>query len=430
MAFKFFRVRDLGSHPTLHKSRRAYARQRYSTPFFVLRETLSSFQAYNGFGISASLSFYATFALIPLIVLMFFLLSHLVVSSNYATVKLAIIVSNLMPNLSNRIMVEVYNASQHKAAWGVFGFIAMFWLAVPLAGALRSAFHTIASVHEAPSFLRRQFKDILGVLGILLMFFLFTILGLGVEKIIGIVEPHMARSSARYINSATSIILTTLLTAVFYRVYFPVRLRLSYIMIGAIVTAILWLAMRPAFSLFLSVNPAYGAVFGGMKNLFISIAWLYYTFVVFMLGTTLIATLRKKDVLLLQGLFDQMPEDKATYLEELMERYGRTFRKGDYIFRINDSSHDLYYLVSGRIKLMLENRLLRELESGDYFGEMAFLTQTPRVADAIVVSDEAKVVVISAENIETLFMGEPRITMNFLRQMAIRLQNNHVPGSA
>ncbi|MCB5190517.1 YihY family inner membrane protein [Methylobacillus arboreus] len=428
MALNLSRVKHLGSHPALHKSRRAYARHRYSTPFFVLRETLSSFQVHNGFGISASLSFYAMFALIPLIVLMFFLLSHLVVSSNYATVKLAILVSNLVPNLSSRIMVEVYNASQHKAAWGVFGFIAMFWLAVPLAGALRSAFYTIASVKEAPSFMRRQVKDILGVLGILLMFFLFTILGLGIEKVVEVLEPHVSYS--RHLNSATSIILTTLLMAVFYRVYFPVRLRFAHILIGATVTALLWLAMRPAFSLFLSVNPAYGAVFGGMKNLFISIAWLYYTFVVFMLGTTLISTLRKKDVLLLRGLFDQMPEDQTTYLEELMERYGKTFRKGDYIFKIDDSCHDLYYLVSGRIKLMLGERVLRELNSGDYFGEMAFLTQTPRVADAIVVSNEARVVVVNAESIETLLLGEPHITMSFLRQMATRLQHNHIQGAA
>lgn len=429
MAFNIPKVTQLQAQ-ALYKSRRAYARQQYSTPLFVLRETLRSFQSHNGFGIAASLSFYAMFALIPLIVLMFFLLSHLVVSSNYATVKLAIIVSNLMPNLSNRIMVEVYNASQHKAAWGVFGFIAMFWLAVPLAGALRSAFYTIASVREAPSFLRRQLKDILGVLGILLMFFLFTILGLGVEKVIGIVEPHIARSSARYINSITSIMLTTLLTAVFYQVYFPVRLRLSHIMIGAIVTAILWLAMRPAFSLFLSVNPAYGAVFGGMKNLFISIAWLYYTFVVFMLGTTLISTLRKKDVLLLRSLFDQMPDDKAIYLQELMQRYGKTFQCGEYIFRTDDDCHDLYYLVSGQVQLVLGDKPMRIMNSDDYFGEMGLLTHTTRVADAVVVSDEAQVVVISDENIETLLMGEPRIAMNFLKEMASRLLNNHVQGAS
>lgn len=368
------------------------------------------------------------FALIPLILLMFFMLSHLVISSNYAIVKLAILVSNLVPKLSNRIMVEVYNASQHKAAWGVFGMIAMFWIVIPLAGALRSAFYTIASVIEAPSFIRRQVKDILAVLGILLMFSLFTILGLGIEKVISVLEPHASHS--RYINSGTSLLLTTLLIGIFYRVFFPVRVSLRHILIGSLITALLWLAMRPAFGLFLSINPSYGAVFGGMKNLFISIGWLYYTFVVFMFGTELISTLRKKDVLLLRGLFDRMPDDKDTYLGELMARYGKHYKKGDYIFSKGDASHDLYYLVSGKITLTLNGRSLRNLDPGDYFGEIAFLTQTPRVADAKVISDHAEVVVVTSANVETLLLGEPRIAMNFLKQMANRLQDNHVQSTA
>ena len=66
----------------------AMARHRYSAPLFVLREALSAFQRHNGFGISASLSFYAMFAMIPMALLIFFLLSHFAVSSNYAIVKL------------------------------------------------------------------------------------------------------------------------------------------------------------------------------------------------------------------------------------------------------------------------------------------------------------------------------------------------------
>ncbi len=52
--------------------------------------------------------------------------------------------------------------------------------------------------------------------------------------------------------------------------------------------------MRPAFSLFLSANENYGSVFGGMKNLFISITWLYFNFAVLLLGSELVAVLRKK----------------------------------------------------------------------------------------------------------------------------------------
>ncbi|PKO24783.1 MAG: cyclic nucleotide-binding protein [Betaproteobacteria bacterium HGW-Betaproteobacteria-8] len=420
MAIKFHRVKSLGSHPAIARPREAYAKHRYSTPLFVLHETLAAFKLHNGLSMSASLSFYAMLALIPMALLMFFVLSHLIFTSDYAIVKLAILTSNLVPKLSNRIMIEVYNASQQKAVWGAFGLLALFWVVTPLAGAMRSAFYTMASMLETPSYIKRKIKDSIAVLGILLIFFLFSISGLMLEKIVDFIKP--AASYTEIINTLGSFALTTLCVAAFYRITFPAKTSFIHIMIGSALIAMLWLAMRPAFALFLSVNQSYGSMFGGMKNLFISIGWLYYTFAVFMIGTELISILRKKEVLLLRGLFTQMPDDSKHYLRELMKRYGRKLKQGEFFFRQGDDDHDIFYVVSGHIKLVTNGNLLREMEAGDYFGEMAFLTDTPRFADAVVASKAAEVVVISSNNIETLMMDDPKVAMNFLREMATRLQ--------
>lgn len=390
----------------------------------MLRETLNGFRVHNGFSISASLSFYALFALIPMALLIFFTLSHLIISSDYAIVKLAILTGNLMPQFSNSIMLEVYNVSGHQAVWGAFGILALLWVVTPLASALRSAFYTIVTLLEAPSFIIRKIKDVIAVVGILLMFFLFTFSGLVLEKIVNFLQPVAMHITL--INSLSSLLLTTLMIALFYRVFFPVRVIFRYILIGSLTTAILWLAMRPAFGLFLSMNESYGAVFGSMKNMFISIAWLYYTFAIFLLGTELIATLRKKDVLFLRDLFSVMPRDSATYLRELMSRYGKTFGRDVYIFRQGEKSRDLYYIVSGEIKLIREGRVVRRLGTGDYFGEMALLTDTARAVDAQIESERAEVVMISAGNMETLLLGEPQVAMGFLKKMARRLQSEHL----
>ena len=416
---RFHRVKKLGSHPAIAKPRDAYARHRYSTPLFVLHETLDAFKLHNGLGMSASLSFYAMLALIPMALLMFFVLSHLIFSSDYAIVKLAILTGNLVPKLSNLIMVEVYNASQQKAVWGAFGLLALFWVVTPLAGALRSAFFTMASMMETPSYIQKKIKDSAAVLGILLIFFLFTFSGLVLEKIVDFIKP--AATYSEIINALGSFAITTLCIAGFYRIFFPAKTSLTHIFIGSAIIALLWLAMRPAFALFMSVNESYGSMFGGMKNLFISIAWLYYTFAVFMIGTELISIMRKKEILLLRGLFTKMPADSRYYLRELMKRYGKHLKQGEYVFRQGDEGHDIYYVVSGQVKLISGGNLLRELGKGDYFGEMAFLTETPRFADAIV-SDDAKLVVISSANIETLMLDDPKVAMNFLKEMATRLQ--------
>lgn len=414
----------------IHRPREVYAKQRYNTPLFVMHETLSAFGRHNALGLSASLSFYAMFALIPLVLLMFFLLSHLVLTSDYAIVKLAIITGNLVPKLSNTIMVEVYNAAQHKAAWGTVGLFVLLWAVTPLAGAMRSTFYSITALVEAPSFIRRKIKDIIAVVGMLLLFFLFTFAGLVLDKVMAFIGVGTQYLQYDIITSATSLALTTLLIAIFYFVFFPVRLYIKHILIGALFTAILWLLMRPAFSLFLSVNESYGSVFGSMKNLFISITWLYFNFAVFLLGTELIATLRKKDVLLLKGLFgDNPPQNQSklqsNYMQKLMQRYGKTYQQGDHVFDQGDEVRNLYFMIDGQVQLMQQNKVIRTIEAGDYFGELALLTNMPTIADAVVTSEQANVVLIYPDNIETLLLDEPKVAMQFLRNMAARLQMNH-----
>jgi membrane protein len=158
-----------------------------------------------------------------------------------------------------------------------------------------------------------------------------------------------------------------------------------------------------------------------MKNMFIAIGWLYYSFAAFLLGTELIATLRKKDVLLLKGLFSASSH-KTAYMDKLMQHFGKDYRQGQYVFHEGDKGHEMYYLRSGMVDILLNGEMVRRLSPGEYFGEMALLTNATRSMDAIVSTDHAEVLRISSENIETLLIEEPRIAMSFLREMALRLR--------
>ena len=413
----------------MNMPRKAYDSQRYNTPMFVAFEMFKAFQRHNAFGLSASLSFYAMFALIPLVLLMFFLLSHLVFSSDYAIVKLAIITGNLVPQFSSAIMVEVYNAAKQKAAWGAVGLFVLLWSITPLASSMRSAFYNISSLVETPSFVQRKIKDIFAILGMLLLFFLFTFAGLMLEKVVMFLGANKQLLEHGALSNAISLMLTSLLIATFYYVFFPIRLKHRHILIGALFTAVLWLMMRPAFTLFLSVNQSYGSVFGSMKNLFISITWLYFNFAVFLLGTELIATLRKKDVLLLKGLFEENSasslSDRQNYIQKLLQRYGKTYQQGEYLFHSGDPVHQLYYLVNGQVMLQQNGSTLRVIEPGEYFGEMAMLSNTATIADAVVSTATADAITIRTDNIETLLLDEPRVAMRFLRRLAGRLQQHN-----
>jgi membrane protein len=74
------------------------------------------------------------------------------------------------------------------------------------------------------------------------------------------------------------------------------------------------------------------------------------------------------------------------------------------------------------VQLVQHGKVMRTIETGDYFGEMAMLSNLPSIADAVVQSEIANVVVIYPDTIETLLLDEPKVAMKFLRQMATRLQ--------
>lgn len=413
-------LKKLAQHPAISKPLVAYSKKEYATLLFILRETLAGFSRHNILGLSASLSFYALFALIPLILLIFYLLSHLVFSSDYAIVKLAILTSNILPDFSAIIMTEVYKASNAKTAWGAAGLLLLLWTITPMARAMRTSFHTISSMEEPTAFFKDKLKDILSVLGILLLFFAFTAAGFVVEEILRLLDSHLPDQLLSYVGGAITLTITTLLIAVFYKMFFPMRVMLRHILIGALLTALLWLLMRPAFALFLTLNQNYGAVFGSMKNMFVSITWLYVNFSVFLLGSVLIATLRKQDALLLKGLFDDIP-DKANYIHALMKRYGVTFNKGDHVFELGNAERSLYYLVHGEVHLKRDNHLLRTVHQAEFFGETASLTANPTNSSAIVASSKANIIIIYAENIDAMLTDNPTVALHLLRQLATRM---------
>lgn len=415
-------IRKLAQHPAISKPLVAYSKKEYATLLFVFRETLAGFAKHNIMGLSASLSFYALFALIPLILLIFYLLSHLVFSSDYAIVKLAILTSNIMPEFSGKIMSEVYKASNSKAAWGAVGLFILLWTITPLARAMRSSFYNISSIVEQPSFFKGKLRDILSVLGILLLFFTFTAAGFIVEEIVRFLAVHLPKGVLSFVGGSITLAVTTSLIALFYKMFFPMRVSLRHIFIGALLTALLWVLMRPAFGLFLSINQNFGAVFGSMKNMFVSITWLYVNFAVFLLGSVLIATLRKQDALLLRGLFDDVP-DKDNYIEALMQRYGMALQQNDYIFEIGNTDRSLYYLVSGEVHLTNEHGILRKITANNYFGETASLTEKPTMSNAVIASPDARIIVIRAENIDAMLTDNPKIAMRLLKQLAARIEN-------
>ena len=131
------------------------------------------------------------------------------------------------------------------------------------------------------------------------------------------------------------------------------------------------------------------------------------------------------EIQLFAGL--KSPDAFARLGESVAER---TAKAGEVIFRKGDTGCELFIIRRGNVSVNLPLEAghryhLTTFSDGHFFGDMAFLDQQPRSADAVAVTDTA-LFVLSRARYEDLAKGCPELAVEILRrlcrEMALRLR--------
>jgi CRP/FNR family transcriptional regulator, cyclic AMP receptor protein len=100
-----------------------------------------------------------------------------------------------------------------------------------------------------------------------------------------------------------------------------------------------------------------------------------------------------------------------------LRRYG----PGTSIVRAGDAGTAFFVLIDGAARVVPPKGRARRLASGDFFGEMALLDDSPRSAD-VVADGEVLVMTISRSAFGKLLKSEPALATELLRTLAARLR--------
>ncbi|WNG15943.1 Crp/Fnr family transcriptional regulator [Cystobacter fuscus] len=110
--------------------------------------------------------------------------------------------------------------------------------------------------------------------------------------------------------------------------------------------------------------------------------------------------------------------------ETLFQRFGKEFSKGTVLFREGEAGREMFVLQSGRIAISKrvrdEEKVLAVLGPGEFFGEMAIISNRPRNATATV-SEDAKLLVIDPKTFEGMIRGNAEIAVRMIKKLAERL---------
>jgi CRP-like cAMP-binding protein len=128
------------------------------------------------------------------------------------------------------------------------------------------------------------------------------------------------------------------------------------------------------------------------------------------------------------SIFEGLPEKE---IENLAQKIGFVqFAIGKTICEIDEPGDQMYIIKSGEVKVVVYSPsgreiVLEDLSRGDYFGEMALLTEEPRSATVIAILDTA-LYTLHKKDFNELIKKYPLVAVNLSRIISKRLKKTDV----
>lgn len=117
-------------------------------------------------------------------------------------------------------------------------------------------------------------------------------------------------------------------------------------------------------------------------------------------------------------LFKDIPERQTELLCSKM--HVRRFRSGETVFSQGDQGAGAILVLEGTVRVMANQTQLAQLESGDFFGEIALAAPERRTADATATS-ASRLVYFLKQDLEEWIEYEPRLGARFLMNLSAAL---------
>lgn len=394
----------------------------------ILAESGKSFLRDNHIAFAASLALYGFFALMPLLLLLMIILSHLFFSSQEAVALLRDLTHDLFPHFTDAIVNDIALLSRQSLGSMVSVFL-LAWSITPLAAGLRQALLRMFKMESQRHFITTTLIDAAAVFALLFI----LIAGILIRLAVSYWANYLPGGGVfrTLLGGGLPFLFTVGAIACLYRVFAPIRPRPEALWIGAGTATLLLFILRPLFLTILRFNPEYGWAFGSLKTIFLIMVWVYFSFAVLLLGAEIMAHTHRRDALLLRSLFESGAA-AALAQHPLLAPFVSVQAPEETLFAENQPGDSMFYILAGTIQLTLRGEPLKTLGPGEYFGEMSLLLSTPRTATARTGPDGARLVQITPRNLEDILRENPAIVRALLIEMAGRLKtaNDTRPGRA
>ena len=241
--------------------------------------------------VAGSLAFSSLLAIVPLLAVALALFTAFPVFSEFEAALRSFLVEQLMPESFSSIVMEYLNtfaqqSSKLSALGGIFLVITALLIVFTVEAALNKLWHV---------------KESRGLTHRLVIFFVFLLLGPLIAGASLWTSAYLLHESLglaptlsiqiRYLTSGINISLSTLACAWLYVVVPNCKVLWRHAILGGLITAICLEAIRLGLAYYLKQFPTYTIIYGTFSVLPAFLIWVYLSWVSFLSGATVAATL-------------------------------------------------------------------------------------------------------------------------------------------
>lgn len=262
----------------------------------LLKQTFSDFMEDRCMRLAAALSYYTVFSLPPLLVLLLLLLGAVMDPDDVQRLLEGQLGSLLGPAGSDQVAAMMENAQRPDLSRGftaVLGIGALLFGAVGAFVELQNALNRIWEVAPDPDRggLRHFIGQRLMSFGMLLTIAFLMLVSLLISALLqafgdrlgGMLPGVLSSVMLQILNAVVSLAAITALFALLFMYVPDAEIRWKDVRVGALVTALLFVAGKFALGLYLGRSDPGGA-FGAAGALALLLVWIYYSAIILFLG--------------------------------------------------------------------------------------------------------------------------------------------------
>jgi len=401
----------------------------------ILHDALRNYKYNGNTNQAAAISLYAILSFIPLFILTILVVNSIFSSNPNIQRDLIETIRGFHPYFSESLLTQLGQIEQKKRILGWVGILSLIWFSAMIFSAIEKAMNII---FRSPTHRNYVVSKLLAIAMIPVG---WTV---GVASVgITYVATLLARQS---LLSPDGSVLFPLVHGALFRFALPYLLTVAFFIIvykviptakiswgnafaGAAIFSALMEIAKHFFTWYVSNYTRYHVIFGSLETVVILVVWVFYIALIFLFCAELLSSYRRRDLILLEKAFLQ-PRNKMKKIDErLARKFGRFYPKGSYVFREGDDDKEMYYILSGQIRVEKNagqvRKVLAELGPGDYFGEMAALIDASRTASAQATQD-SHLALIDGSTFRDLLRESEDVSLFMLKEFSNRIKHTNV----